>query len=61
MDFPTAVPSDGQWYEVSVDLKPSDLGRNGNMVLLRLGLAGSRAGSVAGQGVDFDDVSFVEW
>jgi len=56
---PLTVPSDGQWHEVSVDLTPQQLG--GNMVLLRLGLAGTRAGSVAGQAVDFDDVSFVEW
>ncbi|MFI9382967.1 CapA family protein [Kutzneria sp. NPDC052558] len=58
---PVQVPSDGQWHDVSIDLKPQDLGQGGNMVLLRLGLAASRAGSVAGQGVDFDDVSFVEW
>ncbi|GAA3430675.1 CapA family protein [Kutzneria kofuensis] len=58
---PLSVPSDGQWHEVSVDLKPADLGEKGNMVLLRLGLAATRAGSVAGQAVDFDDVSFVEW
>lgn len=61
VDKPVSVPSDGQWHEVSIDLRPQDLGQNGNMVLLRLGLAASRAGSVAGQGVDFDDVSFVEW
>ncbi|MEV6606824.1 CapA family protein [Kutzneria sp. NPDC051319] len=55
------VPSDGQWHDVSVDLRPQDLGPDGNMVLLKLGLAATRAGSVAGQAVDFDDVSFVEW
>jgi poly-gamma-glutamate capsule biosynthesis protein CapA/YwtB (metallophosphatase superfamily) len=59
VDRPLAVPPDGQWHEVSVDLTPQQLG--GNMVLLRLGLAATRAGSVAGQAVDFDDVSFVEW
>ncbi len=59
VDRPVNVPPDGQWHDVSIDLTPKDLG--GNMVLLRLGLAASRAGSVAGQGVDFDDVSFVEW
>ncbi|MFC0439762.1 CapA family protein [Kutzneria buriramensis] len=58
VDKSTVVPSDGQWHEVSFDVQ---LGADGNMVLPHLGIAAGRAGSVAEQSVDFDDVSFVEW